>query len=96
MPALAEARNLVERFQSIIQRKVGADLAPWLQDAGSSRIASFACSMTRDLAAKRVAVIEPWSNGQTEGHVNRLKLVKRQIYDRAKLDLLEARILGAS
>ncbi|WP_224005494.1 hypothetical protein [Aureimonas sp. SA4125] len=43
----------------------------------------------------RAAVTEPWSNGQTEGHVNRLKLVKRQMYGRAKLDLLEARLIGA-
>ncbi|BDA83971.1 hypothetical protein Sa4125_15130 [Aureimonas sp. SA4125] len=46
-------------------------------------------------AAVRAAVTEPWSNGQTEGHVNRLKLVKRQMYGRAKLDLLEARLIGA-
>lgn len=94
-PALAEARTLVDRFQSIIQRKAEADLAPWLQDAGSSLIASFARGIGKDLAAVRAAVTEPWSNGQTEGHVNRLKLVKRQMYGRAKLDLLEARLIGA-
>ena len=42
------------------------------------------------------AITEPWSNGQTEGQVNKLKLVKRQMYGRAKLDLLEARLLGAA
>lgn len=94
-PALAEARTLVDRFQSIVRRKAEADLAPWLQDAGSSLIASFARGITRDFAAVRAAVTETWSNGQTEGHVNRLKLVKRQMYGRAKLDLLEARLIGA-
>ena len=49
-----------------------------------------------DLVAVRAAVTEPWSNGQTEGQVNKLKLVKRQMYGRAKIDLLEARLLGAA
>ena len=40
------------------------------------------------------AISEPWWNGQTEGQVNKLKLVKRQMYDRANIDLLEARLLG--
>ena len=87
--------SLINRFLCIIQRKDEADLGPWLCAAKSSLIASFARSVTRDLAAVRAAVTEPWSNGQTEGHVNHLKLVKRQIYGRAKLDLLEARLLGA-
>jgi len=94
-PALAEARTLIDRFQSIIQREDEADLGPWLCAAKSSLIASFARGVTKDLAAVRAAVTEPWSNGQTEGHVNRLTLVKRQMYGRAKLDLLEARLIGA-
>ncbi|GGK52673.1 hypothetical protein GCM10011322_44470 [Salinarimonas ramus] len=43
----------------------------------------------------RAAIANPWSNGQTEGQVNRLKLVKRQMYGRAKIDLLETRLIGA-
>jgi len=39
---------------------------------------------------------EPWSNGQTEGQITRPKLVKRRMYGRAKLDLLEARLIGAA
>ena len=57
---------------------------------------SFARGIARDLAAVRSAIAEPWSNGQTEGHVNRLKLVKRQMYGRAKLDLLGRRFLLAA
>jgi len=94
-PALAEAQSLVDRFQSIVRRKAVDDLDPWLRDATPSLIASFARGITKDLAAVRADVTEPWSNGQTEGHVNRLKLVKRQMYGRAKLDLLEARLIGA-
>lgn len=51
--------------------------------------------MTKDLAAVRASVTEPWSDGQTEGHVNRRKLIRRQMYGRAKPDLLEARLIGA-
>ncbi|MEJ2625347.1 MAG: hypothetical protein P8Z80_12610 [Pseudolabrys sp.] len=46
------------------------------------------------LASQGTAIREPWSNGQVEGHVNKLKLVKRQMYGRAKIDLLEARLIG--
>jgi transposase len=46
----------------------------------------------RDRAAVTAALVEPWSNGQTEGQITKLKLVKRQMYGRAKLDLLRARL----
>ena len=49
----------------------------------------------RDKAAVAAAIREPWSNGQTEGQVNRLKLIKRSMYGRAKVDLIEARLIGA-
>ncbi|MDF0544878.1 transposase [Sphingobium sp. H39-3-25] len=45
--------------------------------------------------AVRNAIVSPWSNGQTEGQITRLKLIKRQMYGRAKLDLLQARVVGA-
>lgn len=45
--------------------------------------------------ALRNAIVSPWSNGQTEGQITRLKLIKRQMYGRAKLDLLQARVVGA-
>lgn len=41
------------------------------------------------------AIDLPWSNGQTEGQITKLKLVKRQMYGRGKLDLFQARMLGA-
>jgi transposase len=49
--------------------------------------------LRRDLSAVRAALTSEWSNGQTEGQVNRLKLIKRQMYGRAKLDLLRQRVL---
>jgi transposase len=95
-PALAEAQRLVERFHAMIRRKIAEELDPWITEARTSLLASFAKGITKDKAAVRVAMTEPWSNGQTEGHVNRLKVLKRQMYGRAKIDLLEARLMGAT
>lgn len=58
--------------------------------------ASFAYGVVRDRAAVQNAITSQWSNGQTEGQIAKLKLIKRQMYGRGKLDLLEARIVGAN
>ena len=96
VPTLAGARALIDRFQSIIRSRAIVDLDPWIADASPSLLVSFVRGVQNDLAAVRAAVTEPWSNGQTEGQVNKLKLVKRQMYGRGKIDLLEARLLGAA
>ncbi len=54
----------------------------------------FAKGIKQDLAAVTNALSLPWSNGQTEGQVNRLKLIKRQMYGRANFDLLRKRVLA--
>lgn len=95
VPTLVEARTLVERFQAMVRKKLVADLDPWIATASLSLIASFASGIIRDKAAVR-AITEPWSNGQTEGQITKLKLVKRQMYGRAKIDLLQARLIGAT
>ena len=59
-------------------------------------MASFASGLTKDQSAVAAALTQPWSNGQTKGQITRLKLVKRQMDGRGKLDLLEARLIGAS
>lgn len=56
-------------------------------------VASFANGVIRDRAAIQNAIPSQWSNGQTEGQITKLKLVKRQMYGRGKLYLLEARIV---
>ena len=96
VPLLVEARGLTDRFHSMIRRKIAADLDPWIAEASASLIASFANGIARDAAAVRAAIAEPWSNGQTEGQITRLKLVKRQMYGRGKIDLLQARLIGAT
>lgn len=96
VPTLVEARGLTDRFHSMIRKKATADLGCWIVDAGDSLIASFASGITRDRPAVSAAIAEPWSNGQTEGQITKLKLVKRQMYGRGKLDLLQARLIGAT
>ena len=96
VPTLVEARKLVERFQLMVRHKLIADLDPWIVNASVSLIASFARGIIKDKEAVRSAITEPWSNGQTEGQITKLKLVKRQMYGRAKVDLLQARLIGAA
>ena len=61
----------------------------------ASLLASFAAGIAKSKAAVHAAITQPWSKGQTEGQVNKLKMVKRQMYGRAKVDLPEARLIGA-
>jgi len=92
---LVEAREIIAAFQAMIRKKIVAELEPWLERARSSLIASFANGVVKDQAAVVAAITSPWSNGQTEGQITKLKLVKRQMYGRGKLDLLQARLIGA-
>ena len=96
VPLLIEAREIIAAFQSMLRRKAEKDLDPWIDRAKTSLVASFASGVIKDKAAVRAAIASSWSNGQTEGQITKLKLVKRQMYGRAKLDLLEARLLGAN
>ena len=68
----------------------------WLEESASSGLTefeNFVVSLKRDRAAVKNALIEEWSNGQVEGQVNRLKFINRQMYGRAKFDLLRARVV---
>jgi transposase len=94
VPALAVARKLVEHFHRMVRARDADALAPWVTDAAEGLLASFSKGIRADLAAVRAALTEPWSNGQTEGQITKLKLVKRQMYGRAGLDLLCARLLA--
>jgi transposase len=96
VPLLVEAREIIATFHAMIRKKSLADLEPWLERARSSLVASFANGVIKDQAAVSAAITSPWSNGQTEGQITKLKLVKRQMYGRGKLDLLQARVIGAT
>lgn len=88
--------QLVQRFMTMVRQQQVTLLDAWLVDCNNSNVAglqNFAASLAQDYAAVHAALELPWSNGQTEGHVNRLKFIKRQMYGRAKLDLLRLRVL---
>jgi len=94
---IAEAYHLGQRFSEMVRERQPEALFPWLEDATSSGIDAlkqFAKGIKQDLAAVTNALSLPWSNGQTEGQVNRLKLIKRQMYGRANFDLLRRRVLA--
>ena len=96
VPLLVQARAIIAAFQAMVRKKSLADLERWLEQARSSLVASFANGVIKDQAAVSAAITSPWSNGQTEGQITKLKLVKRQMYGRGKLDLLQARVIGAT
>ncbi|MFC7557692.1 transposase, partial [Pseudoroseomonas wenyumeiae] len=74
-----------------------ADALPaWISEATTSMLAPFGRGIAADKAAVSAALITPWSNGPTEGYVTKLKLIRRQMYGRGKLDLLRARLINAS
>ena len=83
-------------FRTILTARHAEHLDPWLDqcaDSGISELVGFARGLRRDFAAVQAAVRSDWSQGPIEGHVNRLKLLKRQMYGRAKFDLLRQRVL---
>src|SRR3954452_15784012 len=71
-------------------------LDPWTAAARCSELRGFADSIARDHAAVAAALRLPWSTGPVEGRINKLKLVKRQMYGRANFDLLRQRVLAAA
>jgi transposase len=76
-----------------------AGLDAWLTEAtmcGIPIMETFATGLQADHSAIRAALTTPWSNGQTEGQVNRLKLIKRQMFGHASFDLLRRRVLLAA
>ncbi|MGZ3678869.1 MAG: ISL3 family transposase [Ktedonobacterales bacterium] len=94
---VATTREAVQAFFALLQDRRGDQLDHWLERAtvsGVRELAAFAEGIRRDYHAVRAAFDLPWSQGQTEGQVNRLKLLKRQMYGRAKLDLLHRRVVG--
>jgi transposase len=98
-PTVGEVQPLVADFGTLVRSRDAPGLIAWLERADVSslpEVRAFAAGIRRDRAAVDAALSSPWSNGQTEGQINRLKVLKRQMYGRAKLDLLEKRFLYAA
>ena len=98
-PELDEAISLAEAFVGLVRDRAPDCLDPWLRRAEEGAVRQmqgFAKRLSADHDAMRAAVTLDWSNGQTEGQINRLKTIKRQLYGRAGLDLLGRRFLLAA
>lgn len=95
---IAELRQIAHQFMQMIRNQSVNEWDSWLEACSQSTIKelkNFAIGLKRDEAAVYEAIRQPFSNGPTEGHVNRLKVLKRQMYGRANFDLLRLKVLLA-
>jgi Transposase and inactivated derivatives len=95
-PSLAKATSLARSFVQMVRERKSEQLDTWLEQARASplqELRRFALGLDKGYTAVRAALNEPWSTGQVEGQITRLKYLKRQMYGRAKIDPLRLRVL---
>ena len=93
---LQELYQLGQDFVQMVKQRQARRLDGWLAQAHQSaslELRGFASGIKRDYAAVKAALSLPWSQGQVEGQMTRLKFLKRQMYGRAHFDLLRSRVL---
>ncbi len=98
-PTAATTYRLAQAFAAMVREREGTRLEAWLREAAACDVPGprrFAASLHTDLDAVRAGLTMHWSNGMTEGFVNKLKLVKRQGYGRAGFALLRRRLVRAA
>src|SRR5205085_2208346 len=98
-PRAVTAYQLVTAFMHMLRERTGEQLEHWLESVRQSRLVEFESVVTgieRDKAAVLAGLTLPYSNGPLEGQVNRLKLIKKSMYNRANFDLLRIRVLYQS
>ena len=96
---LASARQLAQHFLRLVRERRGRELEEWIADVlttGPPELRGFSRNLQRDWKAVRAGLTERWSSGPVEGNVNKLKVAKRQMYGRARFDLLRKRVLLAN
>jgi transposase len=90
---------LVQKFANMVPCQEAEDLKGWLEESllcGVVGFETFAMGLRREQSAVEAALTLPYSNGQVEGQINKLKMLKRQMYGRASFGLLRRRFLGAA
>jgi transposase len=83
----------------LVRKQSTASFSDWLakaEQSGCGELAGFAAGLRQDEAAVRAALTTRWSNGPVEGQINRLKVIKQQMYGQAGLRLLRARVVNAA
>ncbi|WP_077889190.1 ISL3 family transposase [Escherichia coli] len=96
-PELKIAQQLVLEFYRILKNQNKSQLSSWftrVHESGSAEFRRVVAGMEADAAAICEAISSRWSNGVVEGHVNRLKMLKRQMYGRAGFELLRQRVMS--
>ena len=96
---LAKAIELSQDFAELLRQRQPEKLDGWLERAAQSALKAFerfATGLREDYEAVKAGVMLPWSTGPVEGHINRLKMLKRQMFGRANIDLLRRRVLCAT
>jgi transposase len=97
-PDLATIRDLARGFTDLVRTRGGDHLTTWVEHAEQGTVAeirSFATGLRKDWDAVKAGLTLAWSSGAVEGAVNRIKMLKRQMYGRANPDLLRRRVLLA-
>jgi len=97
-PEIAETHRLAQDFAAMVRKQSSEELEVWIEETltvGPDALQDFAEGLGDDEAAVRAALTEEWSSGQVEGRINKLKMLKRQMYGRANFDLLKARVLAS-
>ena len=97
--AFKELHDLAQAFGTMVRQREATALDGWLRQAPASEnveLRNFGAFLERDYSAVHAALTIPWSTGPVEGHINRLKLIKRSAYGRANFDLLRQRVLLAA
>lgn len=92
-PAIASGQRLAQDFADMLHARTKDRLGPWLEEAAACPVAEFrdfAAGLRRDLEAVEAALTYDWSNGQTEGQITKVKMLKRQMYGRASVPLLRS------
>ncbi len=97
IPEFKVVRRLVQIFKMMLKRQKG-NIKRWIEFIKNSKykltgLKTFANGLLRDIKAVENGINLPWSNGAVEGHVNRIKSIKRQMYGRASFELLRKKII---
>lgn len=90
---------LMQKFSEMVRSREAGEFEGWLKESlscGVKGFETFAIGLRREQRAVEAALSLPYSNGQTEGQVNRLKLIKRSMYGRASFELLRRRFIGVA
>jgi transposase len=96
---LVSARQLAQQFQRLVRERRGCELDDWVADVratGPPELRGFSRNLQHGWDAVHAGLTERWSSGCVEGNVNKVKVAKRQMFGRARFDLLRKRVLLAN